>query len=193
MSIEIHPNYSYIFNFENDFIHQDTRVWMVKNWTYVFYYSGIYMAVIFCGQQFMKSRPRFVWKHIYLIFFVPKRRLSSSSANMPIWRYFFYESVRLFSSQANAYPKREAYRKHAKCVWCTFWATDITTKNILLCAKNVKKRNKYFFYYHWIFVNPVKNSKISNLIKWWRVNILLLFLLFQHTSPVMLNELKLIK
>uniref|UniRef100_A0A2M4CSC8 Elongation of very long chain fatty acids protein n=1 Tax=Anopheles darlingi TaxID=43151 RepID=A0A2M4CSC8_ANODA len=59
MNVEITPNYSYIFDFENEFIHQDTRVWMVKNWTYVFYYCGIYMAVIFGGQWYMQNRPRF--------------------------------------------------------------------------------------------------------------------------------------
>uniref|UniRef100_A0A336LP70 Elongation of very long chain fatty acids protein n=1 Tax=Culicoides sonorensis TaxID=179676 RepID=A0A336LP70_CULSO len=57
--IEITPNYTYIFDFESDFIHQDTRKWMVKNWTYVFYYCGIYMLVIFGGQNFMLNRPRF--------------------------------------------------------------------------------------------------------------------------------------
>lgn len=56
--IEITPNYTYIFDFESDFIHQDTRKWMVRNWTYVFYYCGIYMLVIFGGQNFMLNRPR---------------------------------------------------------------------------------------------------------------------------------------
>lgn len=59
MNVEITPNYSYIFDFENDFIHQETRNWMVKNWTWVFYYCGAYMLVIFGGQSYMKSRPRF--------------------------------------------------------------------------------------------------------------------------------------
>lgn len=175
MSIEIHPNYSYIFNFENDFIHQDTRVWMVKNWTYVFYYSGIYMAVIFCGQQFMKSRPRFVWKHINLIFLFQKGGFLLLPPICLSVVIFFYESVRLFSTQANAYPKREAYRKHAKCVWCTVWANDITTKKKFYFVQKMWKKKQFFFYYHWIFVNPVKNSNKINLLKWWRVNILLLF------------------
>jgi hypothetical protein len=59
MNVEITPNYSYIFDFENDFIHQETRNWMVKNWTWVFYYCGAYMLIIFGGQIYMKSRPRF--------------------------------------------------------------------------------------------------------------------------------------
>lgn len=53
------PNYSYVFNFEEEFVHQDTRVWMTKNWTYGFYYVGIYMVLIFGGQYYMQSRPRF--------------------------------------------------------------------------------------------------------------------------------------
>ncbi|XP_018319498.1 elongation of very long chain fatty acids protein 6 [Agrilus planipennis] len=53
------PNYSYVFNFENDFIHQDTRTWMVKNWTLGFYYVGAYMVLIFGGQYLMQNRKRF--------------------------------------------------------------------------------------------------------------------------------------
>jgi hypothetical protein len=59
MDVELTPNYSYIFNFEQDFIHQNTRSWMVKNWTWVFYLSGVYMLVIFGGQHYMQNRPRF--------------------------------------------------------------------------------------------------------------------------------------
>lgn len=53
------PNYSYVFNFEEKFIHQDTRVWMTKYWTNGFYYCGIYMILIFGGQHYMASRPKF--------------------------------------------------------------------------------------------------------------------------------------
>lgn len=60
MNVEITPNYSFIFDFENEFIHQDSRHWMLKNWTWVFYLSGAYMLVIFGGQQFMANRPRWV-------------------------------------------------------------------------------------------------------------------------------------
>lgn len=56
---EVKPNYSYIFDFEAHFTHQKTRVWMQNNWTYVFWYSGVYIFVIFVGQQFMANRPRF--------------------------------------------------------------------------------------------------------------------------------------
>lgn len=58
MNVEVTPNYSYVFDFENEFIHQDTRTWMVKNWTWVFYYCGAYMLVIFGGQYYMQNRPR---------------------------------------------------------------------------------------------------------------------------------------
>lgn len=58
--MEVTPNYTYIFNFENEFIHQDTRIWMIKNWTWVFYYCGLYMLIIFGGQFWMQNRPRYV-------------------------------------------------------------------------------------------------------------------------------------
>lgn len=60
MNVEVTPNYSYVFDFENEFIHQETRNWMTKNWTWGFYYCGIYMLVIFGGQHYMQSRPRLV-------------------------------------------------------------------------------------------------------------------------------------
>jgi elongation of very long chain fatty acids protein 6 len=53
------PNYSYVFNFESDFIHLNTRKWMIENWTVGFYYVGIYMILIFGGQYLMQNRPRF--------------------------------------------------------------------------------------------------------------------------------------
>ncbi|KAF2903817.1 hypothetical protein ILUMI_02369 [Ignelater luminosus] len=53
------PNYSYMFNFESDFVHQETLTWMSKNWTLGFYYCGIYMILVFGGQYVMQNRPRF--------------------------------------------------------------------------------------------------------------------------------------
>nr|CAD7443782.1 unnamed protein product [Timema bartmani] len=53
------PNYSYVFNFEEEFEHQDTRAWMMKNWTIGFYFCGLYMIFIFVGQHLMQNRPRF--------------------------------------------------------------------------------------------------------------------------------------
>lgn len=52
-------NYSYIFNFEETFSPYETKVWMVNNWTNCFYYCGLYMILIFGGQHYMASRPRF--------------------------------------------------------------------------------------------------------------------------------------
>lgn len=53
------PNYSYVFNFEETFRHLDTKMWMLKNWTYCFYYCGIYMILIFGGQHYMSNRSKF--------------------------------------------------------------------------------------------------------------------------------------
>nr|BCL51434.1 fatty acid synthase [Plautia stali] len=60
-------NYSYIFNFEEEFEHQDTRVWMTKNWTISFYICGLYMILIFGGQHYMQSRPRFNLKGVLCV------------------------------------------------------------------------------------------------------------------------------
>lgn len=61
------PNYSYIFNFESDFIHQETRTWMQDNWTKGFYYCGIYMILIFGGQYLMQNRPRFELRGVLVL------------------------------------------------------------------------------------------------------------------------------
>ncbi|KAK6620939.1 hypothetical protein RUM43_011238 [Polyplax serrata] len=53
------PNYSYVFNFEQEFTHYETRRWMLENWTYGFYYVGVYMILIFGGQHYMQSRPKY--------------------------------------------------------------------------------------------------------------------------------------
>lgn len=59
MEVVTVPNYSYVFNFEENFIHTETKVWMTKNWTNCFYYCGIYMILIFGGKHYMSTRPRF--------------------------------------------------------------------------------------------------------------------------------------
>ncbi|XP_076623232.1 very long chain fatty acid elongase 6 [Colletes latitarsis] len=53
------PNYSYVFNFEETFKHMDTRIWMINNWTNGFYYCAIYVIIVFGGQHYMSSRPKF--------------------------------------------------------------------------------------------------------------------------------------
>ncbi|XP_063378954.1 very long chain fatty acid elongase 6 [Cydia fagiglandana] len=58
-NLDTTPNYSYIFDFESEFIHQNSRKWMTENWTVAFYYVGVYMAIIFFGHRYMQTRPRF--------------------------------------------------------------------------------------------------------------------------------------
>lgn len=69
------PHYSYMFNFESDFVHQKARIWMIDNWTNGFYYIGIYMILIFGGQCLMQNRPRFelrgalvIWNTLLAVF-----------------------------------------------------------------------------------------------------------------------------
>ncbi|XP_063611762.1 very long chain fatty acid elongase 6-like isoform X2 [Penaeus indicus] len=53
------PNYSYVFKFEEDFDTLEKRRWMRENWMMCFYYIGAYMIVIYGGQLYMQTRPRF--------------------------------------------------------------------------------------------------------------------------------------
>jgi len=53
-------NYSYIFNFEQDFEHTEVKSWMQENWRSVCAYaSALYMLLIFGGQAYMANRPAF--------------------------------------------------------------------------------------------------------------------------------------
>ncbi|CAH0392698.1 unnamed protein product [Bemisia tabaci] len=74
-------NYSYMFNFEEEFEHQNTRVWMTNNWTKGFYYCGLYMVIIFLGQLYMKSRPRFELRKALICHFIS---LPAGSQNFTI-------------------------------------------------------------------------------------------------------------
>ncbi|CAH2992383.1 unnamed protein product [Chilo suppressalis] len=66
-NLDIMPNYSYVFEFENEFQHSKCRQWMTENWTVAFYYVGIYMAFIFGGQYYMQNRPRFELRRTLMV------------------------------------------------------------------------------------------------------------------------------
>lgn len=66
-NLDVTPNYSYIFDFESEFIHQNSRKWMTENWTVAFYYIGVYMAFIFGGQYYMQNRPRFELRRTLMV------------------------------------------------------------------------------------------------------------------------------
>lgn len=57
-------NYSYVFDFEEGFDNREKRDWMVNNWKVCFYYVGIYMILIFGGQNYMQGRPRFELRRV---------------------------------------------------------------------------------------------------------------------------------
>merc|ERR1740131_922874 len=62
MSVQLQPghNYSYVFNFEQDFEHSLIRSWMEQNWRAVCgWASGIYMLLIVGGQAWMSNRQPF--------------------------------------------------------------------------------------------------------------------------------------
>lgn len=53
-------NYSYVFNFEQDFEHSVIRSWMEQHWMAVCgWASGIYLLLIFGGQSWMSNRQPF--------------------------------------------------------------------------------------------------------------------------------------
>jgi len=59
-SILTSPNYSYIFGFEKDFDHVEVKEKVAELWVPLCYYaSALYLAVIFGGQAYMSTRPRF--------------------------------------------------------------------------------------------------------------------------------------
>nr|UZZ64682.1 fatty acid elongase elovl6 [Platychelipus littoralis] len=54
------PNYSYVFHFEQEFIHSEIKPLFDTYWRQVCIYSaGLYFLLIIVGQQYMAARPRF--------------------------------------------------------------------------------------------------------------------------------------
>lgn len=66
-NLDVMPNYSYVFEFENEFQHNKYREWMTENWTVAFYYVGAYMAFIYGGQYYMQNRPRFELRRTLMV------------------------------------------------------------------------------------------------------------------------------
>lgn len=93
--------------------------------------------------------------------------------------YFLWKCL-LFFQAKQMHIRKEKHTENMLNVYMIYSLGDRHNheKKNLFCAKNVKKKETNIFYYHWISVNPVKNSNTSNLVKWWRVNILLLILFF---------------
>lgn len=52
-------NYSMVFGFERDFDEESFMQWMLHNWTLCFWYSALYVILIFGGKYLMQKRPRF--------------------------------------------------------------------------------------------------------------------------------------
>ena len=68
-------NYSRQFGFEKSFDPQVFLEWIKENWTLAFWYSGLYVFLIFSGQYYMEKRPRFelrrplaVWSGLLAVF-----------------------------------------------------------------------------------------------------------------------------
>lgn len=50
------PNYSFAFQFENEFDYRKTAGWMQENWMSSFYWTAAYLAFIFFGKLYMSTR-----------------------------------------------------------------------------------------------------------------------------------------
>ena len=49
------PNYSYVFRFEDEFVHQNANGWMKDNWHSSFYWALAYLTFIFFGKIYMST------------------------------------------------------------------------------------------------------------------------------------------
>lgn len=63
----ITPTYSYMFNFEEKFVHQNTRDWMLNYWTIGFYLCSFYVFLIFSIQFYMRNRPKYNLRKFLII------------------------------------------------------------------------------------------------------------------------------
>ncbi|CAH1724015.1 elongation of very long chain fatty acids protein 6 [Aphis gossypii] len=66
----MHPepsNYSYVFDFEENFHYEWTRQWMTENWTNGFYYCTIYAMLVFGLRRMMRDRAGFRLKGLLVL------------------------------------------------------------------------------------------------------------------------------
>uniref|UniRef100_T1JIU5 Elongation of very long chain fatty acids protein n=1 Tax=Strigamia maritima TaxID=126957 RepID=T1JIU5_STRMM len=57
--IDTRINYTYVFEFEEEFEYKVKMNWMQSHWKLCFFYVGIYMLLIFLGKHWMIPRARF--------------------------------------------------------------------------------------------------------------------------------------
>ena len=94
-------NYSYVFNFEQDFEHSVVRIWMEENWRSVCAWaSGIYMLLIFGGQTCMANRPAFdlrgpltVWSMFLAMFSIMGATRTLPEFMHTLYTHGFYHSL----------------------------------------------------------------------------------------------------
>lgn len=60
-------NYSYVFDFEENFNYETTRQWMTENWTNGFYYCTAYAALVFGLRRLMRDRAGFRLKGLLIL------------------------------------------------------------------------------------------------------------------------------
>ncbi|VVC34103.1 ELO family,ELO family, conserved site [Cinara cedri] len=60
-------NYSYVFDFEENFEYESTRKWMAANWTNGFYYCTIYALVVFGIRRLMRNHTGFRLKGLLIL------------------------------------------------------------------------------------------------------------------------------
>ncbi|XKL62657.1 hypothetical protein PGB90_002490 [Kerria lacca] len=61
------PSYTYMFKFEEKFIHLKTREFMLNYWTSGFYLCGIYVLLIFSLQSYMQNRPKYNLRKVLVV------------------------------------------------------------------------------------------------------------------------------
>ena len=94
------PNYSYTFNFEKNFVYSDALTTITNHYPNCFYYSAIYVILIFTGKYYMSSRPKLelrgalaLWNILLAVFSIFGFLRMSSEMYHVLSYYGFYHSV----------------------------------------------------------------------------------------------------
>ncbi|CAD1470811.1 unnamed protein product, partial [Heterotrigona itama] len=53
------PNYSYVLNFEKNFVHAESQALIKDHFPICFYYCAIYILLVFGGCRYMSNRTKF--------------------------------------------------------------------------------------------------------------------------------------
>ena len=94
------PNYQYVFTFEKNFVYSDTLTTITNHYPYCFFYSVVYIVLIFAGKHYMLNRPKLelrstlaLWNAFLAVFSIIGFLRMATEMYYTLSNYGFYHSI----------------------------------------------------------------------------------------------------